>query len=308
MTTAPEATVAPRMGATEWTLLLTLSVLWGGSFFFAKVAVAEVPPLTLVFLRVGIAALALLIVVRASGLSMAVGWPVWAAFFGMGVINSVIPFSLIFWGQQQIGAGLAAILNATTPLFGVVVAHMLTKDEKATGPRLAGVVVGLAGVAAMMGPDALSGLGANLAAQLACIGAAISYAFAGIFGRRFKGLPPMVTACGQVSATTVMMLPVSLLVDRSFALAIPSAGAIAAILGLALVSTALAYIIFFRILATAGATNLLLVTFLIPVSAILLGVAFLNETLLPRHLVGMAAIGVGLACIDGRLIRRWRRA
>ncbi len=299
---------SPKMGPVEWALLLTLSLLWGGSFFFAKVAVAEVPPLTLVLLRVGIAAAALHVVVRASGLSMAVGWPVWAAFFGIGFLNNLIPFSLIFWGQQQIGAGLAAILNATTPLFTVIVAHMLTSDEKASGARLAGVVVGLAGVAAMMGPDALGGFGLNLMAQLACIGAAVSYAFAGIFGRRFKGLPPLVTACGQVSATTVMMLPISLVVDRSLTLPFPSLKASLAILALALVSTALAYVIFFRILKTAGATNLLLVTFLIPVSAILLGVAFLNETLLPRHLIGMAAIGVGLACIDGRLVARLRRS
>jgi drug/metabolite transporter (DMT)-like permease len=266
--------------------------------------VAEIPPLTLVFLRVGIAALALLIVVRAKGLSMAVGLSVWAAFFAMGFLNNLVPFSLIFWGQQQIGAGLAAILNATTPLFTVIVAHMLTRDEKATGLRLAGVVIGLAGVAGMMGPYALAGFGANLAAQLACIGAAISYAFAGIFGRRFRALPPMVTACGQVSATTLMMLPVVLLIDRAHLMAMPSTGVVLSVLALALVSTALAYVIFFRILSTAGATNLLLVTFLIPVSAILLGVVFLGETLLLRHMLGMAAIGVGLACIDGRLPRR----
>ena len=299
-------TASPRMGATEWLLLLTLSVLWGGSFFFAKIAVAEVPPLTLVFLRVAIAAAALHLVVRTAGQSMAVGWPVWVAFFGMGLLNNVIPFSLIVWGQQQIGAGLAAILNATTPLFTVLVAHALTVDERASGARLAGVVVGLAGVALMMGPDAFGGFNASLAAQLACIGAAISYAFAGVFGRRFKSLPPMVTACGQVSASSVMMLPLALVVDNALALPLPSVRAILAILALALVSTALAYIIFFRILKSAGATTLLLVTFLIPVSAILLGVAMLGEALLPRHLIGMAAIGVGLACIDGRLVKRVR--
>lgn len=297
---------APRMGTAEWMLLLGLSVLWGGSFFFAKVAVAEVPPLTLVFLRVAIAAFALHVVVRATGLSMAVGWSVWAAFFGMGVLNNLIPFSLIFWGQQQIGAGLAAILNATTPLFTVLVAHALTANEKATGLRLAGVLTGLGGVAFMVGPEALSGLAANLSAQLACIAAAVSYAFAGVFGRRFKALPPMVAACGQVSATSVMMLPISLLVDRSLALPVPSAAAIWSVLALALASTALAYIIFFRILARSGATNLVLVTFLIPVSAILLGVVFLGEALEWRQIVGMAAIGAGLACIDGRLLKRWR--
>jgi drug/metabolite transporter (DMT)-like permease len=290
------------MGAIDWLLLLTLSVLWGGSFLFAKIALAEVPPLTLVLLRVVIAAAALHLLVRAAGLSMAVGWPLWAACFGMALLNNVIPFSLIFWGQQWIGAGLAAILNATTPLFTVLVAHVLAADEKVSGAGLAGVMIGLAGVVLMIGPDALGGFSASLAGQIACIGAAMSYAFAGVFGCRFRGLPPMVSACGQVSASSVMMLPVTLVLDKALALPLPSARAILAIL--ALVSTALAYIIFFRILKSAGATNLALVTFLIRVSAIVLGVVVLGEALLLRHLIGMAAIGVGLACIDGRLVNR----
>jgi len=297
-------TASPRMGAIDWLLLLTLSVLWGGSFLFAKIALAEVPPLTLVLLRVVIAAAALHLLVRAAGLSMAVGWPLWAACFGMALLNNVIPFSLIFWGQQWIGAGLAAILNATTPLFTVLVAHALAADEKVSGAGLAGVMIGLAGVVLMIGPDALGGFSASLAGQIACIGAAMSYAFAGVFGCRFKGLPPMVSACGQVSASSVMMLPVALVLDKALALPLPSARAILAILALALVSTALAYIIFFRILKSAGATNLALVTFLIRVSAIVLGVVVLGEALLLRHLIGMAAIGVGLACIDGRLVNR----
>jgi drug/metabolite transporter (DMT)-like permease len=295
-------TASPRMGAIDWLLLLTLSVLWGGSFLFAKIALAEVPPLTLVLLRVVIAAAALHLLVRAAGLSMAVGWPLWAACFGMALLNNVIPFSLIFWGQQWIGAGLAAILNATTPLFTVLVAHVLAADEKVSGAGLAGVMIGLAGVVLMIGPDALGGFSASLAGQIACIGAAMSYAFAGVFGCRFRGLPPMVSACGQVSASSVMMLPVTLVLDKALALPLPSARAILAIL--ALVSTALAYIIFFRILKSAGATNLALVTFLIRVSAIVLGVVVLGEALLLRHLIGMAAIGVGLACIDGRLVNR----
>jgi drug/metabolite transporter (DMT)-like permease len=289
-------------------MLLVLSLLWGGSFLFAKVAVAEVPPLALVFARVAIAAAALHVVVRILGHSMAIGAPLWAAFAAMGLLNNVVPFSLIFWGQQQIGAGLASILNATTPLFTVLIAGAFTRDEKASALRIAGVVIGLAGVAAMVGADALSGFNAGFAAQLACVAAAISYAFAGVFGRRFKAVPPIVTACGQLSASTVIMLPVALWPVLASGPngpwpALPSMTAIGAILALALLSTALAYILFFRILATAGATNLLLVTFLIPVSAILLGVLLLGEALLPRHLVGMAAIGVGLACIDGRPLR-----
>jgi drug/metabolite transporter (DMT)-like permease len=287
-------------------MLLALSLLWGGSFLFAKVAVAEVHPLVLVLARVAIAAAALLLAVRMTGASMAVGGRIWAAFFAMGLINNVIPFSLIFWGQQEIGAGLASILNAATPLFTVIVAHALTADEKATGARLAGVVIGMVGVAAMVGFDALAGLDASIAAQAACLGAALSYAFAGVFGRRFKGLPPMVTACGQLSASTALMLPLAGIALGGAVPAMPSATAATAILALALLSTALAYILFFRILATAGATNLLLVTFLIPVSAIALGVLLLGETLLPRHLIGMAAIGCGLALIDGRLLRRLR--
>jgi drug/metabolite transporter (DMT)-like permease len=227
---------------------------------------------------------------------------VWAAFFGIGLLNNVLPFFLIARGQHQIATGLASILNATTPLFTVLVAHALTPDEKLSARKLVGVIVGFAGAAIMIGPDALQGLGANALAQLACLGGALSYAFAGIYGRRFQrmGVTPLATAAGQVSASTVMMLPLMLLVDRPWTLAMPHAVTWAAVIGVGLLSTALAYVIYFRILATAGATNLLLVTFLIPVSAILLGVLVLVETLLARHLLGMALIGFGLAFIARR--------
>ncbi len=297
---------APRMGAIEWALLLALSILWGGSYFFAKVALAEIGPFTLAFLRVSIAAFTLHVIVRAAGFRMPkVHMPsdrrLWLAFFGMGLLNNAIPFSLIFWGTAQIASGLAAILNATTPLFTVLVAHLLTSDEKLTPARGTGVLAGFAGVVVLIGPDVLGGLGANALAQLACVAAAVVYAFAGIFGRRFKAVPPLVTACGQVTASSVLMLPVAALVERPWANATPDALTWGAIVALALVSTALAYIIFFRILSTAGATNLLLVTVLIPVSAILLGTLILGERIEPRQLAGMATIGLGLAAIDGRL-------
>ncbi|TCR61128.1 DMT family transporter [Bosea sp. BK604] len=298
------ATSAPAMGAREWLLLVILSVLWGGAFFFGKIAVAEWPPLAVVLVRVALAAAVLHVAVRALGLSMAVGRGIWLAFFGMGLLNNLIPFALIFWGQTQIASGLAAILNATTPVFGVIVAHIFGKNEKATGLKIGGVLAGLIGVAILMGPDAVGGLSGALLPQLACLGAALSYGFAGLYGRRFKELPPLVTATGQLSATTAMSLPLVLLLNPPWTLPAPSATAMGALIGLAVLSTALAYVIFFQIMRRAGGTNAMLVTFLIPVSAILLGAGLLGEVLLPRHLLGMAAIFLGLALIDGRLFRR----
>lgn len=297
-------TAQKMMGWKEWAMLLVLSVLWGGSFFFNGIAVRELPPFSIVTLRVGLAALALVVLIRMMGLSLPKDRRVWLAFFGMGFLNNLLPFCLIVWGQTQIASGLASILNATTPLFGVIVAHFLTVDEKITRNKIAGVLIGFCGVAIMIGPDAISGLGGNLWPQLAVLFAAFSYSLAGIFGRRFKamGVAPLITATGQVTATTVMLIPVALLVDHPWTLAAPSAAVWGALAGIALLSTALAYVLFFRILSTAGAVNLMLVTFLIPVSAILLGVLFLGETLQAKHLIGMAMIAAGLAAIDGRLI------
>lgn len=298
-----------QMGLAEWGLLLVLSLLWGGSFLFNGILVKTLPPLTIVTGRVLIAAVALNLIVRATGHAMPRDGKSWAAFFVMGLINNMIPFCLIVWGQTHIASGLASILNATTPLFGVVVAHLLTADEKMTGNRLLGVLVGFAGVAYMIGFDALRDLGTNVLAQLAVLGAALSYSFAGIYGRRFRrmGMAPLLPAAGQVTASSVLMLPIALVVDQPWTFAAPSAEAWMALLGLALLSTAVAYVLFFRILATAGATNLMLVTFLIPVSAILLGAAILGEQLQAKHLIGMAMIAIGLAAIDGRVFARVRR-
>ncbi len=295
------------MGPVEWALLLLLSMLWGGSFCFGKVALAELPPFTVVFGRVALAAIALNLIVIATGNRMPAAASTWGAFFIMGLLNNLIPFSLIFWSQTQIASGLAAILNSTTPLFTIVLAHRLTRDEPLTANRLAGVLLGIGGVAVMIGPDACRGLDVSVIAQVAVLGAALSYAFAGIYGRRFKSAPPLVTASGQVTATTIMMLPVMLIVDQPWTLAAPGIWTVAALVGLALLSTALAYVIYFRILAVAGATNLLLVTFLIPVSALLLGLLILGERLEPWRFVGMALIGSGLVAIDGRLARFVRR-
>jgi drug/metabolite transporter (DMT)-like permease len=296
--------VAPaRMSPLDWSLLLALSILWGGSFFFVGVAVKALPPFTIVLLRVAIAAAALHLVLRATRTAMPWNANTWLAFFGMGLLNNAIPFSLIVWGQTHIASGLASILNATTPLFTVLVAHLLTADERLTKGRIVGVLLGLAGVVALIGPQALTGLGKDVLAQLAVLGAAISYAFASLFGRRFKrmGVPPLATATGQVTASSALLLPVALIVDRPWTLPAPDLSVWGAVVGLALLATALAYVLYFRILASAGAVNLMLVTLLIPVSAILLGSVFLHEALGLMDFVGMALIGLGLAAIDGRL-------
>jgi drug/metabolite transporter (DMT)-like permease len=223
----------------------------------------------------------------------------------MGLLNNVAPFSAIVWGQTQIASGLASILNATAPFFSVVVAHFLTDDEKMNPRRVVGVGLGFFGVVLVIGPQVLKGIGANTLAQFAVLGATICYAFAAVFGRRFHrmGMPPLVTATGQVTAATVVLIPLALIVDRPWTLPFPGWESWGAVLGLALLSTALAYIVYFRILATAGATNLLLVTLLIPVTAILLSSTFLGERLVLRHIAGMAILGLGLTVIDGRALR-----
>jgi len=297
-----------RMGAAEWTMLMAMSVLWGGSFFFTAIAVRELPAFTIVAIRVGIAMIALLSVVRLAGMRMPGDRRSWSAFLGMALLNNALPFTLLVWGQHHIASGLASILNATTPLFTVLAAHFLTSDEHLSAAKLTGVLVGLAGVTVMLRADVLGGLNTALLAEIACLAAPISYAFAGVFGHRFRrmGIPPLVTAAGQVTCSTMIMVPVALLVDRPWVLPVPHADTWMALIGIGLLSTALGYVLYFRILATAGATNLLLVTFLIPVSAVLLGATVLGERLEPRQFVGMALIGLGLAAIDGRLLQPFR--
>jgi drug/metabolite transporter (DMT)-like permease len=292
-----------NMGSFEWVLLITLSMLWGGSFFFSKIALYELPPFTVVLARVSIAAAALNLVVIAAGYRMPFSLKIWGLFFVMGVLNNLIPFSLIFWGQTRISSSLASILNATTPVWTVLLAHFLTNDEKITPGRFSGVILGFSGVVVMIGPDALAGLSRNVLAQMAVICAAVSYAFAGIFGKRFKGIPPYIVASGQITCTAITMIPIALWFDHPWLLPMPDIKIWGALLGLALLSTSVAYVIYFRLLSTAGASNVLLVTFLIPVSASFLGMTILSERLDIRHFIGMALIGLGLAAIDSRPLK-----
>lgn len=313
MPTLTPVTARP-MPAADWGRLLLLSALWGGSFFFVGLALRDLPPFSIVTARVGLAALALLVVLHLTGQAPRREPRILAAFLGMCLLNNVLPFSLIVWGQGHIASGLASILNATTPLFTVLVAHALTTDEKVTAGKLLGVALGFCGVTVMIGGTALrepgqGGPGVGLLAPLACLAGALSYALAGLYGRRFRGLgvSPMATATGQLCASTLVLAPIMLAVDRPWTLDPPSGVTLAALAGLALISTAAAYVVYFRLLASAGATNLLLVTFLLPVSAVSLGVLVLGESLAAKHLAGMALIGLGLAAIDGRAWRAMAR-
>ena len=298
------------MTTPEWGLLVFLSLLWGGSFFFNAIAVTALPPLTIVASRVVLGSAFLYLVLRATGGSLPRDRENWVSFTVMGILNNVIPFSLIVWGQSHIPSGLASILNATTPLFTVLAAHWLTHDERMTPLRVGGIVIGFLGVVVMIGGDALAHAGDHLLAELAVLAASVSYAFSVVYGRRFsqRGLAPLATATGQISASAVMMVPIALIVDAPWTLPVPSFPVIGALIGLAALATCLAYVIYYRLLATAGSVNLMLVTLLIPVTAILLGSLFLGERLEPNHFIGMGAIALGLAAIDGRVFTRLRWA
>lgn len=295
-----------RMTLQDWALLFLLSVLWGGSFFFVAVAVEELPPLTVVALRTGLAALALIVILRVQGEAWPFAKGAIAAFFVMGLLNNLLPFSLLFWAQTMIPSGLASILNATTPIFSIIVAHFLLADERMATNKAIGILFGFLGVVVLLGGDLLNGASIASLGMLACLGAALAYGFAGVYGRRFKTMELTATqvAFGQVVATTIMMVPIISIIDRPWTLLPPSVPVVASVLALAIVSTALAYVIFFRILASAGAVNVALVTLLVPVSAILLGTLILGEELAARHYAGMGLIGIGLLAIDGRIVER----
>lgn len=298
-----------KMSGYDWLLLATLSLLWGGSFFFVQLAVGHLPAFTIVFLRVSLAACALGMMLWATGTPFPKGWAVWRALLVMGLMNNALPFTFFVLAQGEIGSALAAILNATTPLFTLLVAHWGTTDERLNPAKTLGLVLGFSGVVVMMGGAALLGGTATVLAQAACLAAAICYALASVWGRQFKrlGVPPLATAFGMLASSTVMLLPLVVFVDQPWTWPMPGLVPMAAILGLALLSTSLAYLIYFRLLASAGAVNLALVTFLIPVSAIGLAVLVLGETLGLRHVAGMGLIGLGLAVIDGRMRKRLQR-
>jgi drug/metabolite transporter (DMT)-like permease len=296
------------MNRSDWLILLSLALIWGGAFFFISVAVRDVPPLTYVWLRLTFAAVALWLWAWWRGDLVALPRSIWGSMLLLALLNNAIPFILFGWGQTHIAAGLASILNATTPIWGVLVAHLFTRDEQLSGRKLAGILLGFGGVAVMIGPSFLSSLGGNLLPQLACLVAALCYALAGVWARRFRvqGVPPMTVSIGQLTAGAAAMLPLAMLVDRPWNMAPPPLTAWGAILALALLCSAFAYVLYFRLIDRAGATNALLVTLLTPPVAIILGALFLGELLDPRDFAGLALIALGLAAIDGRLLSLFR--
>ncbi len=295
-----------KMGVLTWGLLVLLGLIWGGSFFFARIAVGEVPPLTLVFLRLSIAALALHVYIGGRFGIYPLLKSRWREFLVLGILNNALPHALIFFGQTRIGAGLAAILNATTPIWTVLIANYLTSDEKLSTAKIVGCLTGLLGTVILIGPGVTAGGGVPLWALLLPVIAAVSYGFAATYGKRFRSVAPPVIAAGQLTASSLVALPLSLVMDHPWTLAMPSVNAVAAILAIALLSTAFGYILYFRIMAAAGATNASLVTLLVPPGAILLGFLFLGERLEMNDIAGMALIGAGLVILDGRLHRRSR--
>jgi drug/metabolite transporter (DMT)-like permease len=293
-----------QMNGRDWLILGVLALIWGGAFFFIGVAVRHVEPLTYVWLRLTIAAAAMWFYVKVRGESSTLPRQVWGAILLLALLNNVVPFALFGWGQTHIASGLASILNATTPIWGVVVAHFLTNDERMTPRKIAGVLLGFGGVATMIGPSLFTSIGTNALAQLACVTASLSYALAAVWARRFRkvGVSPLAVTTGQLTAGAAIMLPVSFLVEQPWQQAMPPLSAWGAIVALALLCTAFGYVLYFRLIESSGATNALLVTLLVPPTAILLGGLFLNEQLAAQDFAGLALIALGLAAIDGRLI------
>lgn len=287
-------------------MLLALGTVWGGSFFLAEIALSEVPPLTVALHRVFWAIPALLILAFWQGVQLPRRPGAWLPFLVMGALNNAIPFSLIFWGQTTIESGLAAILNSTTAFFGVVVAGLFLADERVTIGKALGAGLGFLGVAVIMGLDSLLRLDLQSVAQLAVLGAALSYSLAGVWGRRFlSDYTPVVNALGMLIGSTLILFPIVLITEGAPQLSL-SADVWAALLALATMSTAFAYLLYFTILNRAGSANLMLVTLIIPPFAVGLGATFLGETIGRDAYIGFALIVLGLIVTDGRLFRAVR--
>lgn len=302
---------ALNIDLTSGLMLLALATVWGGSFFFAEIALTEVTPLTIVLHRVFWSVPILFAIVCWQGIKIPRSIQTWSYYLVMGALNNAIPFSLIFWGQTNIESGLASILNGTTAVFGAVVAGILLVDEPLTPRKIIGAIFGVFGVVAIMGLEVLTNFDPRNLAQLAILGAALSYSIAGVWGRRYlSSYSPLMNALGMLMGSTIIMIPVAIVSDGIPDLKL-SSQVWSAVIALSVLSTVLAYLLYFRILERAGAANLMLVTLLIPPIAISLGAAFLGEKLGYEAWLGFGLIAIGLAITDGRLIgqfiKKWNR-
>ena len=290
------------MNSSTWGLLLLLSVLWGSSFFLVGVAVRELPPLTVVLARVAMAALMLLPFFWFYGHKLPSRLKDWVPFIGMGMLNNVLPFALLFFGQTYITVGLTSIINAMTPLFTVIV-MALFREEKLTFMRIVGISLGVAGVGIIQGFDGSLDQGQSLGIGL-CLAAALCYGFSALWARRrLVGVPPLKSATCQLISSSLIMVVVVGVVDQPWTLEMPTFEIWLALFGIGLFGTAIAYIVFYRIIRNAGASNVMLVTLLVPITALLLGNLFLEEAFQVQEIIGALVIGLGLLFIDGRIFK-----
>ena len=296
---------APHMSGRDWGLIAILAVIWGGSFLLIELGLTGFGPMTLVFLRMALAVPAMLVALRWLGLALPRDAKSWWQLTILGFFNVGFPMALFFWAQTRIDSALASILNATVPLWGVLFAHYFTMDERATPAKLIGVLTGFAGIIVMIGPDALSGVGQDVTAQFACLVATACFAGAAVYARRLSTvMDPMTAATGQIVTAAIMLAPLAVIMERPWTAVPPGSVAIAAALGLAVIATSLAYLLFFRVIARAGASNAMLIALVIPPVAIVLGVMILDEALSSGQIAGMALILGGLLLIDGRVFAR----
>lgn len=292
------------MGAVEWGLITLQSMLWGSSYFFIALVQGELPALTIAALRTIPASAALMLIVLSLGHRLPAALAEWRLFIGFSAFNTLLPFVLIVWGQSRATGGMAAILNASAPLFGIFLAHMLTQDEKLSWNKLAGILVGIAGVGILVGYDFAVGSGADILARLALLAAPLLYVCANIFARRRLGhYPPFVVAMMQMVGSIFVAFPLAIAVDQPWSLPLPSLSAIGAIIGMGLFGSALASLCHFTVLHRAGTTNATLVTLIMPLTPIVLGEVFLGEHLAPREIAGALVIAAALIIIDGRIFR-----
>ncbi|HEV2555999.1 MAG TPA: EamA family transporter [Bosea sp. (in: a-proteobacteria)] len=293
----PSAATAPRSGAgrfTDLALLLLLATLWGGSYSFIKVGVETIPPVTLIAARTLLAGTILLGVLRWRGLRLPRDVGTWWLFLIQACLNSVVPFTLIAWAERSVEAGLATILSSTSPIFVVILGLLAGTGERLLSAlKLAGIASGLAGTLLIVGTEAMAGFGADLAAQLALVAASLCYGGAALFGRHFKGLDPIMPAAGSLICGAALLIPLSLAVDRPWTLT-PSAASIQALLALSVFSTALAFVIYFRLIARLGSVATTSVAYLRVPTGVLIGMVVLGESLAPTAWAGLVLIVGGV--------------
>ena len=291
------------MAVADWFRIVLLSLVWGGSFFFIEVMLEAMPPMTSVLGRLMVGLIGLLILLKILGYRLEALTEQWQSFAFIGLINNAIPFSLISFGQTEITGSLASIINATTPIMTALVAHQLTTDERLSINKILGIGFGFSGVLVLFGPAAMEG-GASLLGMTAGLTATFCYAFGSVYSKRLKENAPLINATGQVLYGTCWMIPIVMIIDQPWAIPMPGLAPWLAVFAIGLLSTTLAFYIYFRVLKTAGANNVVLVTFLVPVSASGLGVVFLGEVLALQHVIAYLLIAFGLAVIDGRIVAK----